>query len=385
MDGYQEEMHRGSVLRRNGNFVEAADAFEAAERFSPGNRDALLLLATCLKNASLLDRAHDVYLSLVRQHPDFAMGWRMFGVFLKNIKCFAEAVPVLTRSLEIEDDTETRNTLVVCLFKVGQYEQAKQAGLQNLVLKDKLTTESFDRTKLNKITLGPPPRPFNPKTPHRNIISFALWGDNPVYVHGAIVNARIAPHIYYGWKTRFYCDPNVPADAIEELRRAGAQIIIMDDPAMAAMRPMWRFFVSDDRDVDWFICRDADCRLNCQELLAVDEWLRSGKSFHVMRDHIYHMELMLAGMWGGGARVFPDLVARIRAASKYHNNRFGDQAFLMHEIWPVIKNDLMTHDSCYGFHNARDFPSQYRLPDPVHVGGGIKTMPTWRNTAIGKC
>jgi hypothetical protein len=68
-------------------------------------------------------------------------------------------------------------------------------------------------------------------------------------------------------------------------------------------------------NVDWFVCRDTDSRLNCQELLAVEEWLRSGQPFHVMRDHIYHMELMLAEMWGGAAGVLPNLRARALANS----------------------------------------------------------------------
>jgi hypothetical protein len=176
--------------------------------------------------------------------------------------------------------------------------------LRNLHRKDEQAMERFANSTRNFL-LDWVPRKFNPEIRHRNVIAFSLWGNNPAYIHGAIVNARIAPHIYYGWIARFYCDSSVPSDAIDELRRAGAQIVVVQDPALQAVKPMWRFLASDDTTVDWFVCRDADSRLNCQELIAVDEWLRSGRPFHVMRDHIYHMELILAGMWGGAAGVIP--------------------------------------------------------------------------------
>jgi hypothetical protein len=61
-----------------------------------------------------------------------------------------------------------------------------------------------------------------------------------------------------------------------------------------------------------------------------------------MRDHIYHMDLMLAGMWGGKAGVLPNLRQRLLAMPKYFNNRFADQSFLMNEVWPLIRDDVFT-------------------------------------------
>lgn len=371
-------MQRGHDLRRERQYVRAAGAFAAAVNRRPQDRDALLYHATALREAGFSGNAEQSYRALVAAHPADALGWRMFGVFLKNAQRYEEAVEPLARSLALEDDSETRNCLVISLCESGRLEDATREGLRNLALKDRQAVERFAQSPSAGRTLQGSPGPFDVKTPHRNIIAFALWGEDPVYVHGAIVNARIAPHIYYGWTPRFYCDATVPDDALVELRRAGAQVVMMEDPALQAIRPMWRFLASDDPEVDWFICRDADSRLNCQELLAVDDWLRSGQPFHVMRDHIYHMELMLAGMWGGAAHVLPNLRDWLLAMPEFHNNRFGDQAFLMHEIWPLIRDRLCTHDSFYRFHNGRDFPGAYRLPAPVHVGGAVKTMPDWR-------
>ena len=50
--------------------------------------------------------------------------------------------------------------------------------------------------------------------------------------------------------------------------------------------------------MDIFISRDLDSRFSEREVSAVDEWLRSDKAFHVMRDHDFHWSQMLAGLWG---------------------------------------------------------------------------------------
>lgn len=365
-------------LRRSGRHAEAAEAFLAAERASHGDRNALLYRATCLKEDAQTEAANEVYRLLLQKHPSYAMGWSLYGVFLRNRGEYGEAVLAFRRSLELKDDVDTRNALVVSLYKANRLEEAQAEGLRNLQLKDADACKHFDRTQDRSLRLDAKPPSFNPKARTRNIISFSLWGNDPVYVHGAIVNARIAPHIYYGWTARFYYDSSVPTDAVEELRRAGAQVVLVREPELQAIRPMWRFLVSDDPDVDWFVCRDADSRLNCQELIAVEEWLRSGRPFHVMRDHIYHMDLMLAGMWGGAAGVLPSIREQLLSSPKYYDNRFADQAFLMNEVWPLVRDHLCAHDTYYHFNDGCDFPSAYRLPHPIHVGGAVKRMSSWR-------
>ncbi|CCV11214.1 hypothetical protein [Mesorhizobium sp. STM 4661] len=375
---YQKAMNLGHSMRRSALFAAAAQAFLAAEQAAPEDRSAILYRATCLKEAGQHEAAKLAYQHLLGLHPLFADGWSLYGVFLKDSGHYGEAIEALRKSLSIRNEIETRNTLVVSLFKAGRVDAARAEGSINLEAKDRWAVEKFANSPWRDVKLAPPKRQFDPKTPRRNVIAFSLWGDDPVYVHGAIVNARIAPHIYYGWTARFYVDNSVPMDAVEELQRAGAQIVRFSDPAFGKIRPMWRFLVSDDPDVDWFICRDTDSRLNCQELIAVEEWLRTGLPFHAMRDHIYHMELVLAGMWGGAAGILPNIQARLLAETKYHDNRYADQAFLMGEVWPLIRNQICTHDTYYALKGSREFPPTYRLPRPAHVGGAVKKMPTWR-------
>jgi len=52
----------------------------------------------------------------------------------------------------------------------------------------------------------------------KKIISYSLWGDNPMYTIGAIRNAELTPIVYPGWISRFYCGESVPTDIIKTLK-----------------------------------------------------------------------------------------------------------------------------------------------------------------------
>ena len=58
------------------------------------------------------------------------------------------------------------------------------------------------------------------------------------------------------------------------------------------------YFFSGDPTVETFVVRDLDSLISQREADAVDEWLRSSKRFHVMRDAPQHKALFLGGLWG---------------------------------------------------------------------------------------
>ena len=75
---------------------------------------------------------------------------------------------------------------------------------------------------------------------------------------GLSVNARIANHIYYALTIRFHGVLLFLPSQTAKRRRTGAQIVLVEDPALQAVKPMWRFLASDDTTIDQFLCRDAD-------------------------------------------------------------------------------------------------------------------------------
>lgn len=363
-------------LKRERRYREAAEAYLRAARLRPEGK-AGLFAGLALRDAGDIRKGLALLALYARDHDGDVDGWVSLGVTLKREKRWGEAATAFRKALSLRSDVVVRNACISCLWQDGRIDEARALGERNLREKDLIAHRAFRASPLAQLTLKPGGRGFDAGDRKRNIVSFSLWGDRPEYVTGAIVNAQIVQHIYVGWTARFYCDSSVPADARAALTAYGAQVVLLDGADHARIRPMWRFLAADDPDINVFVCRDADSRLNPRELLAVQDWLASGRRFHVMRDHVYHHELILAGMWGGMAGVLPSLAELMQQSPQHFDNRFGDQAFLAEVVWPMIREDAKVHDSHYGFPTGEGFPSGIELPGLIHVGGGVKTMPHW--------
>jgi hypothetical protein len=200
----------------------------------------------------------------------------------------------------------------------------------------------------------------------KKVISFSLWGNNPIYTIGAIRNAELSKDIYPDWVCRYYISKSTPKDIIEKLNSFdNTEVIEMEsDGDWTGM--FWRFYAAGDEDVDVVIVRDCDSRVNTREKEAVDEWLNSDKGFHIMRDHPYHTTEILGGMWGSKKGVVSNIKNLI---DTYVKGNFWqvDQNFLKEQIYPQIKNNCLVHDE---FFEKKPFPS--KRPKNLFVGQAFK-------------
>ena len=57
------------------------------------------------------------------------------------------------------------------------------------------------------------------------LITFSLFGDNPLYCVGAVENARLAKEIYPDWVARFYVAQDVPENYIEQIEGYGGEVV----------------------------------------------------------------------------------------------------------------------------------------------------------------
>ena len=162
---------------------------------------------------------------------------------------------------------------------------------------------------------------------------------------------------------------------------------------------LWRFLPLVDPQVSVMVSRDLDSRLTAREQAAVEDWLETGLSFHVMRDHISHSKEILAGMWGArldtGDRslmteAMLQLIDQVRFARASVGNDFSyfqskgkgwvkgmDQRQLESFLWPVVSKISCVHDSylCqrYQSQNWRPFPTQ-RLEGAYNFVGAAGPM-----------
>lgn len=178
------------------------------------------------------------------------------------------------------------------------------------------------------------------------IISFSVWGNNKRYLNGSIENIALAKEIYPGWVCRFYCDSEVDSSFISKIKDLGSQVVIMKTANSNWEGLFWRFLPASEDDVDVFISRDIDSRLNEREQAAVAEWLESDKLIHCMRDHIEHNVPILGGMWGCRKGALKKLRSKIDEWGKY-DYKGSDQDFLRLNVWEPHKEHILAHDKYY--------------------------------------
>jgi protein O-GlcNAc transferase len=184
------------------------------------------------------------------------------------------------------------------------------------------------------------------------VLSFSLYGDNKIYTIGCIRNAELHKQFFNDWEMRVYHNNTVPQTILDELIKLGVKLINTNDDS-GFINSLWRFDPIMDPDVEYFISRDCDSRISERDVISVNEWIESGKSFHIIREHpIGHGWLINAGMWGakGGSinnykEIFNNYISQ--------NHRVGDksidQCFLRDIIHPIASKDLFLHDEYFQY------------------------------------
>jgi len=177
-----------------------------------------------------------------------------------------------------------------------------------------------------------------------------------MYTVGALKNAELAKSVYPNFVCRFYVDSTVPECVVKALSDSGAEIIIKPDNVdCSGMR--WRFEPLFDPSVSVAIVRDADARLTKREAEAVREWLASGKTYHVMRDHPNHVQHIMAGMWGALCNRIPEFEQRLK---DWKQDAFWGDFNFLDTFWEShFKNDHFAHDT-FNRANGKPIPG----PDP---------------------
>lgn len=211
-------------------------------------------------------------------------------------------------------------------------------------------------------------------------VSFSLWGDNELYTKGAVQNAQQISEFYPDWKGIFYYDNSVPSEVIDKIKELGSTVL---DMTGVPFGPFWRFFAAELDDCEYVIFRDCDSRILQREVDAVNYWIESGKSLHVMRDHPAHRIPfgnngigILAGMWGIKGKLIP-LTEMIHKFCVGKTFKYGlDQTFLK-TIYQIFKEDMVEHDDLF---QGIPFPtkrSNYRFVGERINPNGEPTNSDW--------
>jgi len=215
----------------------------------------------------------------------------------------------------------------------------------------------------------------------KKIISFSLWGNDPKYVMGALENVKAQQQLFPDWTCRFYVHNSTVIQMPKEfkqLQELSETIIKGETPVIKHMDMpgmFWRFEVLKDKDVERFIIRDTDGRLTQRDKNCVKDWERSGKEFHIIRDHPMHNTKIMGGMWGATKKFidrinYDDLINSFSNLS-YNNIYATDQEFLARMIYPLVKDSALIHDDFDRYkEGARKIP-HFRI-GTEYIGEPIK-------------
>ncbi len=120
-------------------------------------------------------------------------------------------------------NTTIYDGLVEVCYLLGKTEE------QQKIARLSLQHKAEEVKHIQGITLAQPRPQFKRNNPHRNIISFSLFGQQPRYCETAILNVEKAKQLYPAWTCRFYVDYSVPFHVILRLQYLGAEVIYVSD------------------------------------------------------------------------------------------------------------------------------------------------------------
>jgi hypothetical protein len=213
-----------------------------------------------------------------------------------------------------------------------------------------------------------PAAPADPQ--HKRVVSYGFYGgDSPRYSDGLLFNARALEQVFPGWYMRIYYDSSAAMHRIEEAKAISKMIEAVDTAGMNVNNRMsWRFLALEDPTVERFVARDCDSHLTPRDKSVVDAWVKSGKKFHVVRDHPSHSNYpMSGGMWGAVRGALPDIKAHIHG-SGLSDAYLVDMNFLTTKVWPIAQKDVLQHDAFSCGHYGGGMPVPRAREGGEHLG-----------------
>lgn len=178
-----------------------------------------------------------------------------------------------------------------------------------------------------------------------NYVSFSCYGSRDIYLCGALENAKLLPRIYPDWRGVFYLDATSHALIGQSLEDIGA-LVVPRNHSEGHAGMLWRFEAVRLPRAQRVIFRDTDSRVSFREATAVKEWVQSGASLHVMRDHPWHTMPVMGGMWGIQGTDSLTLVSKKLLELTSARREYGeDQDWVSSVATKLFWDSKLVHDS----------------------------------------
>ena len=248
----------------------------------------------------------------------------------------------------------------------------------------------------------------------QKVISYSLYGQEDSireekyhkhYFQGVFSNYKSMRQHYPDWIFRLYFDfedndPRLQILCHFACKNPGLDLChVKKIPALGDIEPIfpmiWRFLPTIDPQVDYFMSRDLDALIVPREVIAVKEWIKSGKALHVMRDHYHHGNCIVGCCWG---LKLSDLEKSMMASAfalvakdsilYVDQEAYGeDQQFLRWYVWPWTMSNSLSHDSyyCNVYPHTSPFPTERKIESFNYVSAFPFSFEPYKAVCPQKC
>lgn len=181
------------------------------------------------------------------------------------------------------------------------------------------------------------------------VISFCLFGENPKYTMGLLANLKIIQEMLPDFCVYVHVGTGVPPAVLEACAAFNAHLVLCAAPDW--LLPARRICFPEDADV--VFARDADSRVNARDVWAMNEFMASDKTFHIVRDHVWHKSKIMAGLCGRKRAV--QLAGMLADWTPTTTGYGADEAFLS-TVYPQVAANALIHSNIVGYLNESVTP-----------------------------
>lgn len=189
------------------------------------------------------------------------------------------------------------------------------------------------------------------------VFSFCLYGTESNYYTGLLENLDIIKTFFPEFDVIVFkgiCDPSwTLPDWVHTI----------DTGKEGAINMLCRYIPLTCHETGFV--RDTDSRITERDRWCIQQFLNSDKSYHIIRDHVWHKSNIMGGLFGWKKSINLDLPLDSSAA-------YGtDEAWIATELYPKIVSNALVHTNVYarlGEHAERiDLPQS----DPTDFVGNV--------------
>ena len=190
----------------------------------------------------------------------------------------------------------------------------------------------------------------------KKVVSFCLYGKEPKYTKGMIENIQLIQKHLSDYEVWVYMGCDVKKSVKDEIKRY-KNVRVFETRMTGPLLMCYRLFAIDYPSVSIAFSRDADSRVTERDVHCMREFELSDKSFHVIRDHIWHKCRILIGMCGMKSTLkkvlkhgIQGLYNQFRSSFQDKKLEYGSDTIFGEEyLYPKIKDDILVHSSMVGF------------------------------------